>query len=1079
VRATLLFVAVSWFVLAIIASAQTNTAQLTGRITDKSGGVVQGAHVVAINMNRGNQRETTANEEGYYSCPLLPPGDYRIAVEMQGFKPSVRSGVRLGIQQVVRVDFVLELGEISQALVVNAPTPVLNTENAQLGDVRSREDLLNLPINDRSTIKFFFLSSFNYQGDGSSYSLGGLRGVNTNFTLDGVTSNSALFGGQVGPMTEMSLEAVRELKMMSSNSSAEFPGVGTVMVSSRAGENQHHGSAFAVTGNNALNARNPFSPAKPKGPIQHEFGGGLGGPLTVPELYDGHDRTFYYLTWEQQRFPGAYTGTASVPTLKMRMGDFSELLPEKLLLDPLAGEPFPGNRIPLERMSPVALRMQEFGFLKPNYGPAEEFSANWRGVFPSNGHNDRYVIRLDHQLSRSDVLSFRLSLRSIPLPGGYDADLPVFRHDQQRRTRNAYVSDTHVFSGQLLNEFRLGFSRDYSRLAGVHRGAELLEQFGLHGIDVAHKQDLSGVPGVKLVNFSAMSEFPSYFWMTETYEFLDNLTYTNGRHSWKTGTLARRNRGNISSCCDSDFGTLSFDGFATGFDYADFLLGLPQSTRRFHRSQPRYNRYSELGLYLQDDLRLTPRLSLNLGIRYEYFSPPVDKFDMRFSFDPRIGNLIVTNQDALQRLVNPFFPKSIPIVTAQQAGFPARSLLESHHRNFGPRFGFALRFFNNTVLRGGYGIYFTRLSSTLMENFGGGPFQVKEEFQNKISQGVPLFQFPTPFSATGEIPAQSIFPVSKNLLTPYTQQWNLTLERELPASVVARLSYRGFRTLQLPYSGDINKPSPNSRPEAAGFFRYPQFYQVVLAQSGGKHKLHALDAAVERKFAEGLSFQSGWTWAKGLTDVGDDGESVRIENPYDRQREMADVAWMPRHRFVSQALLDLPLGAQKRFGSNLPGGLQHLLGNWQISAVTVFKTGQFLTPVFSGADPSNTRTQGGRPDRIASGNLQLPTIARWFDANAFVLPPNGRFGNSARGVIVGPGLGNFDFGLHKYFSVKEKGRLQLRMTATNFFNHPNYDNPNLDISSQNVGKITRLQGSRRDTLGGGPRTIQLGLRFDF
>ena len=1059
-------------------SSQTNTALLSGRITDSAGGVIEGAHVLTFNIERGTQRAVFSNREGYFFCPLLPQGNYRITVELQGFKPSVRAGIRLGVQQAVRVDFILELGDRSDVLeVVDSPTD-LNTENAQLSDVRPRDDLLSLPVNDRSTIKFFFLSSFNYQGNGSSYSLGGLRGFNTNFTLDGVTSNSALFGGQVGPMTESSLESVREMRVFSSNNSAEFPGVGTVMVSSRAGGNEVHGSGFAVTSNNALNARNPFLLDKPSGPSRYEFGGSMGGPVVIPRIYDGHRRSFYYFTWEQQRFQGSEAATANVPTLQMRQGDFSELLPKIVILDPATGQPFPGNIIPSGRISPVALNIQDFGFLLPNFGSPSELSANWRGLRPVHEYNNRVMVRVDHQMKANDTLSFRLNLRSIPLPVVYDADLPIFRHEQDRQVRNTYVSETHVFSSQLLNEFRVGYSRDYSRQDGFHNGSELLDQFGLEGIDVSTRKNLTGVPSLHFVNFSAMTELPSYFWMSETYEFLDNVTYSKGKHGWRMGTMLRRDRGNISNCCDSDFGTFSFDGFATGFDYADFLLGIPQSSSRFQRSQPRYNRYSELGLYLQDDLQLTPQLTLNFGVRYDYFSPPVDKYDMRYSFDPGSGDLVVPSSEVQQELVSPIFPPSIPMVTSDEAGFPSRSLLESHHRNFGPRLGLAYRFLDHTVFRGGYGLYYTHLAATLMERFSGGPFQVNEVYQNTIDHGTPSFQFPNPFPAEG-LSAQSITPVSKDLATPYTQQWNLTLEHEFPSAILARATYRGFMSVNIPYVGDINKPFPSSDASGRGSFSYPNFSQVNFVQDGGIQKLNALDLGIERKFTRGLTFQSGWTWAKNLTDVGDDDETGNIENPYDRRREMGNIFWMPRHRFVGQALYEIPFGGWKLSESSIPRVIRHLLDNWRVSAVAVVQTGQFLTPSFSGSDPSNTRTEGGRPDQLGNPGLADPTISRWFDASAFALPPNGRFGNSSRGVIVGPGLANFDFGLYKHFDVGEKGKLQFRVTTTNIFNHPNFGNPYLDISSQNVGKITTVQGDRRDTLGGGPRSIQLGLRFDF
>ncbi len=1103
--------------------AQSFLGSINGTVKDPSGAFIPNAQVTLSDVGTGIQRTTQSNADGNYYFGDLPPGTYTVAVSREGFKEARSTNIVLTAQQTARFDATLELGNVSQTVEVKATAPTLNTQNAQLGDVRPREDLLNLPLNNRSTINYFFLSSFNYQGDGSSYSLGGLRGVNTNFTIDGVTSNSAVFGAQVGPMTQETFDSIREMKLLTSNNSAEFPNVGTVLIASRSGENQIHGSLFYIHANNWLNARNFFDTEKPKGPLLHDLGGSFGGPVVIPHLYDGHNRTFFYFTLEHERFPGEYSGTGNVPTLKMRTGDFSELLTGATaspcpypkpgdpsfdtgaIFDPTTQHKFTcgdGTVIPLSnpfvfngqanvidpsRLSSVALKLQDFGFLQPNFGPANNFSGNWIGVFPSADHDTRYVTRFDHQFRTNDALSLRASIRDIPEPLQFDSDLPIFERNQNRQTRNAYISETHTFGPHLLNEFRVGFSRDFSRLAGVHKGADVVKQVGLQGIDLSNKMDLHGVPELNFNNFSGMFEWADYFWMTQTLEILNNLTYTIGKHTLKTGFLLRHNTVNISEGSDtslSDFGVLNFDGFAAGFDYADFLLGLPHSTIRFNRSQPRYNRYNELGLFVEDNFQVSDRLTLNLGLRYEYFPPPVDKFDMRFGFDPRTGNLVLASPRS-QRLVSPIFPSSIPLVQASSAGFPARSLLEKQLKNFGPRVGFAYRPLGNnrTVIRGGYGIYYTRLAFSRLDDFAGGPFHSIEFFQGNITNGVPSLQFPSPFPGVGSLSGQSISPVSKDLRTPYTQQWNLTVEHELAASTVARISYRGFRSLQIPYNGDINKPFPRSDPAGENFFRYPNFFSVNLRQDGGRQNMNGLDVAVERKFSQGLSFQSGWTWAKNLTDVGDDDETAGIENPYNRRAEYGNLYWMPRHRWVSMAQYDLPYGRGKRFGSNLPSAANRVLGEWQIAAVTNFATGPFLTPSFDGLDPSNTRTFGGRPDEVGDPNLTNKSIVRWFNPNAFAVPPNGRFGNSARGVIVGPGLANGDFGLFKYFTFKEKYKIQIRMTSTNFFNHPNFGrppfDPNTDISSRNVGKIRRLQGGRRDTLSSKSREIQVGFRLDF
>ncbi len=880
-------------------------------------------------------------------------------------------------------------------------------------------------------------------------------------------------------MTEESLESVAELKMLSSNNAAEFPSVGTIMIASRGGTNELHGSAYYYQSNWAFNARNFFSSTKPKGPIAHQFGGSIGGPVYIPKIYNGHNRTFFNFSWEQSRSPGGYNGTANVPTQAMLTGDFSGLLPKTVIRDPLSGAPFPNNIIPQNRISPVSLNIQQFGFLPPNFGPAGNFSGNWRGFFPTSTYDNKLVIRGDHQLSSKDTLSARFSGRFIPLPMQFDASLPVFVRNQQRQTRNAYLSETHIFSPAIVNEARISFSRDYSTLAGVHSGSDVVKQFGLQGIDLSDKAGLAGVPNITFVNFSNMYEYPTYFWLAETYELLDNVTMIKGKHRMKAGLLIRANRPAISENPSSDFGTLGFNGFATGFDYADFLLGIPQTTGRYDRAPPSSYRWLNTGVFFQDDYQVSRKLTVNLGLRYEYFQPPIDVHNLRFTFDPTTGNLIVPNQQVLDTQVSPVFPKSIPIVTAQAAGYPSPSLVNSDKKDFGPRIGMAYRPFSNnkTVIRAGYGVFYSGMVSPLLSNFSGGPFHSNEQFTNTLNNGTLLFQFPNPFPGVGTIPSQSISPSSRYLKGPYTQQWNLTVERELKGGIVLRGSYRGIRTNRIPFSANINKPFPSANPANANFYRYPQFANVSLTDDGGIQKLNAMDLGIERKFTGGLTFQAGWTWGKNLSDVGNDGESASTENPYNRKAEMADVDFMPRHRFTSQVVYQLPLGHGR--GPAVPKPVALVFGDWQVSAVTVFQTGQFLTPSFSGSDPSNTRTTTGRPDRVGSASIPGQSINLWFNPADFAVPPIGRFGNSARGVIVGPGLANVNFGLYRNFKFIEKANFQLRMTATNFFNHPNFANPNTNISSSVVGTITSLQGSRFDTLGAGPRVIQIGARVDF
>lgn len=1055
--------------------AQTFRGSIGGTVRDASGAVVPDASVTLTEKATGIQNKTETNTEGNYLFPNLPLGNYTVAISRSGFKEAHSTSITLTTQQTVRFDASLELGEVSQKIEVAAAAPTINTENAQLDDVRPREDLLNLPLNNRGVTAFRYLTSSNYNGGW----IGGQRGDFGTYTVDGVSAMAPAWGAWSGPAVNASLEALQEFKILSSNTKAEYTDLATIFVTTRQGTNEFHGSGFYITSNNALNARNFFATSKPKGPISHEYGGSIGGPIKP-------NRTFFFGAYERIKQPGQFNATGTVPTSKMRSGDFSALLPGRAIADPVTGLPFPGNIIPATRISGVARNIQGYeNFIPlPNFGPADQITGNYRDLRPNNRAAAKQTMRIDHQLRQGDSLSVRVNLTQEPRPEVYNGALPAFRWRQWRNTRNAYVSETHTFSPTLLNEFRMGFNRDASQLTGYHQGADVVRSFGLQGINLSTKAGLTGVPSISFRNFSALNENGTQGWAQETYEFLDNLTWVRGNHTFKGGILIRRNRVNIPDSGSPDFGSMRFDGFATGYDYADFLLGIPHTSGRYERGRTRYNRSTESGFYFQDDLRITPKLTLNLGLRYEYFTPPIDKYDMRYAFDPKTGNLVVPNQTVKDTLVSPLFPKSIPIVTAQQAGFPERSLLKGDRNNFAPRFGFAYQPLSNskTVIRGGFGVYFTHLTFTTMDPFSGGPFHSNESFLNTLTNGVPLFQFPNPFTQVGDIGTQNVEGLVVNAQMPYTQQWNLTVERELGASIVAKIGYRGFQTNQLLHQGDRNKPFASKDPANADRFNYPNFYEVLLDQNGGIQKGHGLDLNLERKFTQGLTFQAGYTWMKNLSDTPGSSEVgfwwAGVQNPYDRRSDLGDVDGVLRHRFVASGLYDVPFGTGKRYGAGLPGVARQILGNWQMSGILNLESGEFLTPYYCCEDSSNTRSYDGRPDRVGNAKISNPTNDRWFDPAAFVLPTAnlGRFGNSAPGVFNGPGIINFDFGLFKYFTITETARLQLRMTATNFFNHPNFGNPDTDITSDNVGRILSTRGG---ALGGGARRIQVGLRLDF
>jgi Carboxypeptidase regulatory-like domain len=1078
-------------------SAQSFLGSITGRVIDPSGAVIPHAKVILVQTETAIQHETATNTSGEYLFPDLPSGTYAVTISAPGFRDVRGANLPLTAQQVQRFDAKMEVGMSEQAIDVAAVAPLLNTENAEVDGIVSAKAFHDLPVNDRSVFSFIDLNSFNVQGaDGSSYSIGGLRGTSTNFTVDGVNSNSSLYGQQSGPQTELPLDSVREVKLMASNNSAEFPSVATMMVETRSGTNQVHGNAFFETENNALNARSFFAGPKMAGPIRHQFGLSFGGPVVIPKLYNGHNKTFFIFTWEDTKLPGGYYSTANVPTAAMRNGDFSALLAQGIVINDLTtGKPFPGNIIPASRLNPVSLNVQKAEFLPPNFGAPDSYTNNWLGFFPTNQPNNHYVARLDHVFSEHDSVSGRLSIHNSDGFGSQDGPFPSNEYNQYRRTWNAYISETHIFTPTLLNEFRIGFSRDQIIDASIDLGGQFVKQVGLQGINTDN--NLTGIPTFNFQNFSALTETYTGFVTSQTNELLDNVTLEKGRHHIKAGVLVRYDNPNQSSppANGSDFGSFNFTGFVTGFDYADFLLGIPQSSSLAYRAPNSYFRYVQTGVFVQDDFNVSQKLTLNFGLRWEYNQPPVDINNLRFSFNPANGDIVVPTQKQLSE-ISPYFPSSIPIETAAQAGFPSQSLLRSNWHDFAPRFSFAYRPLSQGtfVVRGGYGIFYAPLISTVVQSFAGGPFGSLAKYTNAITNGQPAFAFPYPFGSDSSIPSESLNPaVSQHLRTPYVQQWNLTLEKQFPGHIVTRAAYRGFRGVEIPYQRDLNMPPPSTNPASQSVFTYPEYYQVSYIEDGGIQKMNALDLAIERTLGTGFIFQSQYTWAKNISDAGDDFEvnatALNTLDPYSRSLDMGNVSYSPRHRWTSAVSYDLPFGSGKRYGSGFAPVLNGIFGGWQLSGIFVLQTGGFLTPVVGGIDPTNNRsitTGQVRADCLGNPNLSNPTPTNWFNESVFAVPADGQYGTCGRGIIVGPGVSNLNLGLRKTFRLSERARFQVRATASDALNHPLFSPPGYYglvevISSTNGNQLTGTLGrtDNRGSFGSGYRIIEVGGRIDF
>ncbi len=1060
---------------------QATFGSITGSVTDSTGAVIPSAAVQVTNEGTNVSRTVTTSTSGNYEVPTLNAGRYRVTSKHPGFKTFIVQGVEIAALRTVRVDVRMEVGEVGTEVTVQGVAPVIETDSASIASVRTTKDLNDLPLNIRSTVsgtgdsglyRYVFLTPTGGQGGGSRFSLGGARGSQNYFNVDGISSNSPAFGNSIGP-AEPSFESIQEVRFEIVNNKAEFGEVANITAITKSGTNDLHGALFWFHENSALNARPFFATTKGQN-IRNNFGASSGGPIKRNKL-------FFFGTFEGERQRQPAIITPNVPTVAMRAGNFSALAAP--IRNPFAGgDPFPGSAIPASLLNPGSLKWQSRFYPLPNFGPANSTNANYRDSVPQQIRHDQFDVRVDFALKSNNNLYARVSYkRSEPkvLDSGLPSELTGLRV-QVRMARQVAISDTWTLTPTVINEFKAGFARNFNPRQGTLLGQDLVSELGIQGLQPA--PGVENVPTLSITGFQAMSQIAKAAPAENTFQFVDQVTHIRGAHNIKGGVEFRPQQYN--DFVRPQFGTYSFTGFASGNGWADFLLGVPQTTSRNYVRPPRYARFHFLTGFIQDDYKLSQTFTLNYGVRWDYNQPARDKLNTVFNVDAANGRLVVPNQSVLDQYVNPLFPKAIPIVTAAAAGFPERSLRKKDLNNFQPRIGFAWRPFGGTksVLRGGYGIFNDDFTADLFSTLYGGPFALTESFVNTISNSTPALTLQRPFLGAGTTGNVDVTGIDFNVRNAYAQQWNLTVERDLGAAIGLRLSYVGTKSNGLVYGRNVNLPAPSTVPFNQNRRPFPLFRNIVMRENGGSHSYHALTTQLERKWQKGLSFMGAWTWAKSLTDVDEIGGvegGTTIENAFNRARERGDAQYSPRHRFISTLIWELPIGRGKRLlGSG--GPLAAAIGGWQVSGSYIAQTGEYLTPSFAGSDPSNTQTIGGIPDRVGNGNLPAGqrTIDRWFDPSAFAIPAAnaGRFGTSGRGILIGPSRQTASAAMFKSFPVRERVFLRVQISFTNLFNHGNFDIPALNISAPNaVGTIRAVQG--RDLAG--PRNGLIGARLDW
>ena len=1065
------------FVAALPLAAQYGAVQ--GLVTDTSKSVVPAASITLTNAATGVSTTVVTNESGLYSAPFLNPGTYNITAEKPGFKTARLDQVQLEIGQTARADFTLEVGSVSSAVEVSASGELVDTETSTVGQVIGNRQVQDLPLNGRNYLQLAQLTTSTAPANGSRsedkgmFSALGQHGYQTNVILDGVDNNSRFSGGELGYEAQgvtPSIDSVAEFRVVTNNNSAEYGyRMGAaVIVETKSGTNAFHGSAYEFLRNDKLDGANFFAVGQPKPAFrQNQFGGTIGGPVIK-------NRTFFFASYEGTRVRTGTSAITTLPTAAERAGDFSAV--KNIIYDPATTvqnsaaqwvrTPFASNMIPASSFDPLAAKIIAL-YPLPDLGGL--VNNNFYSATDTND-TDEIDTRVDHSFTDRERVFFRYSRRrsdqltpgNLPMPadGGTGTTEDLVSH-------NGVGSLNSTFSPSLNNEVRVGVSHTDSVLdiPWTQNYNAVLGITGLPDLGSANNHGMARFTPTGFSEIGARSFWPN-FNNLDVDQFNDTLLWTHDRHIVKMGfaflretifrNAARFARGQMSF--DGSFTQSPASRGNTGSGMADFLLGLASGGTIGNQNGENVVAHS-YSTFVQDDWKITSKLTLNLGLRWDLFEPPsypdsqVSRLDV-FPGSPTYHQYI--------------YPKD---------GHDCGCQFDFH--NFAPRVGFAWNPLPKTVFRSGFGIYYGTPDDISQD--GSGPFANQAPAFTEInfptdrliqpaltvSQGFPPGLLPT----TVVQPNTTAHGAYSYTPTQYAMEWFADVQRELAWNSVVTLSYAGSGTRHLVQNLDFNQPYFPG-PGAVQARRPFSFYSgITVATPLGDASYNAFTAKFEKRYSRGLDLMASYTWSHTIDDVTEidtNAQGQGLQNNYNLRINRGNSEFNVAQVFVLSAVDDLPFG-RGRHWINRPGPVAWILGGWQLGLILTLRSGLPFTPLVS-TDVANLGTTN-HPDVI--GNAAVPggqSIAHWFNVANFAVPATYTLGDSGRDNLLGPPFNNADLSLGKNFSITENKRLEFRCDAFNLTNTPHFGLPNANINLAQGGTITSA---------GAPREVQLALKVIF
>ncbi|MBT9330114.1 TonB-dependent receptor [Paracidobacterium acidisoli] len=1127
------WVVCAWLVAGACAYAQQDSGGILIAVTDASGATVGSAAVDVTNNGTQAHLHGTTNSIGTWTATPLPPGDYRVTVAQPGFETAVVDHVVVEIQQNTRVPVSLAVGNVKENLVVTAQAPLLQTENVALGQTLSGVLKDDLPVSDRDFNRLAVLTvGVNYSTPSGprdtasgAFAANGVSQYQNNYVLDGTDNNSYDQNVNEGRTfaIEPSLDAIAEFRVETNAYSAEFgrDGGAVVNVITKSGSNNFHGSGYEYFQTSDFNTNDFFNKAQSIGKTDYTkniFGASAGGPVWLPKMYDGHDKTFFFADFERQpyRSPGAQN-KGLIPTANEASGDF---VSGATIYDPMTNQPFANNTIPSGRISAVAKKIAA-AIPQPNISGNGSF--NYVHNDPISNDDNRVAVRIDHHLSPNDTIfgRYQYQHQSEPALGLFSGTILTGDVSNTASAQGVVAGWTHIFGQHMINDARFGWTRLNWITAPVDGNQNINQSVGISGVPL--QGGLAG--GLATIQFtnSNLSGFGGGYSeqdLNGTYQGADTLTWTTGRHTIKLGGMYRWVFLLSSASSFAPNGQFNFDGHytahytdgvadpGTGNPYADFLLDLPQVAQisAIHTNDYQRRAYSLFG---EDSYKLSPKLTVNFGLRWDYVTPVWEAHNHGTALNPVTHVLNI-----------PGYTGSFPTATQAQIN-KGILILNTHsnryfgvqpdHHDFGPRFGFSYLMTSNTVFRAGYGLYFgpEQLGPFGQPSAGfSTPFLLEDTFTvpdsnpatvNTVTMdsGFPSYALTNPGDPT-------LYAMAPGFRTPYFQQWNATLQRQVTKDSSLDVSYMGSKTTAMYVTNDWNIPAPSVDGAVPYADRQP-FPSVdangnLIAGSPiqgpsnqGMGNYNALGIKFQGHFRNGLTLISAYTWSHDIDDITNSGLSVgnngRASYPYQQLTlQHGNSDWDIADRWVTAFQYDLPFGRGRAFGSNLNRVADAFLGGWQTGGILTVESGPWYT-VNQNYDSAHNGFICGtceqRPDAVPGQDANRGprkvdpnnNTVHWFNIQAFTQAANGTVGDLRRNTVAGPAFRNYDASLGKLFTLREGMTFQMRMEAYNSTNTTNFlttsgsTSPSgFYLGNANFGNLTADRGGR---------TVQLAGRFVF